>query len=141
MRIGIYAALAAAALLLSGPAMAKPAHPRAKTHPVRTDRHHAQSHYDYRSASIVREEFRDVPRGHWMRPSHAYRSGGYTYEEQRDSRVVENLRGDFTGGVGYGANGDAFVDGYGQTHFFVGSFRAMNPLPHGPYGPNRGRGF
>ena len=39
-----------------------------------------------------------------------------------------------------------FVDGYGQTHYFVGSFRPMNRLPHGPYAPHRfmpsrGRGF
>lgn len=139
MRIGFCAALvgSALALLLNGPATAKSVHPHA--HPLHADRHYAQSHYDYRSASIVREEFIDAPRR--MRPSHMYRSGGYAVEERRDSRVVENLRGDFTGGVGYGANGDAFVDGYGQTHFFVGSFRGMNPLPHGPYQPSPGRRF
>ena len=57
--------------------------------------------------------------------------------------VVVYLSGDFTGGCGYGAVG--FVVGYGQTHFVVGGFRSMNPLPHGPYTPNRfaprGRGF
>ncbi len=137
MRIGFYAAMAggALALLMSGPAMAKPVHPHAKTHRVQADRHYAQSFYNYRSASGVREEFIDAPRGRWMRPWRERHHGGYAYEDRRDSRVVENLRGDFTGGVGYGANG--FVDGYGQTHFYVGGFRGMNPLPHGPYVPNR----
>ena len=142
MKIGFYAALAGAglALLLSGPVMAKPAH-HAKAHRAHADRHYAQSTYNYRSASVVREEFIDAPRGPWMRPWRGRHYGGYAYEERRDSRIVENLRGDFTGGVGYGAN--AFVDGYGQTHFFVGSFRGMNPLPHGPYRPMgpRGRAF
>jgi hypothetical protein len=136
MRLGFYAALAGSvlALLLSGPAMAKLARHGHHTARPHSDRHYAQSHYNYRSASIVREEFIDTPRGHWIRPAHHF--GGY--EERRDSQVVENLRGDFTGGVGYGADG--FIDGYGQTHYFVGSFRGMNSLPHGPYTPNRSRG-
>jgi hypothetical protein len=143
MRNGFHAALATVALLLIGPAMAKPVHPahtikaHAKSHRMSADRRYAQSFYNYRSSSLVREEFIDMPR----RPAHHVSR----YEERRDSHVVENLSGDFTGGVGYGANGDAFVDGYGQTHFFVGSFRGMNPLPHGPYTPNRfgprGRAF
>ena len=57
--------------------------------------------------------------------------------------MVENLRsGDFTGGVGYGADGDvpSFVDGYGQTHFFVGSFRRMAPVPR-RFGAPRHAGF
>ena len=143
MRMGIYAALVGAslALLMDGAAMAKPAHPAhhfkarvTKTHRVEAERHYAQSTYDYRSASVVREEFIDAPRGYWARPFREWHDGGYAYEEWRDSRVVEDLRGDFTGGVGYGADG--FVDGYGQTHFFVGSFRGMNPLPRGPFRPN-----
>jgi hypothetical protein len=135
VRFHLYAALAGAglALLLADPAMAKPV--RHHAHRTHTDRHIAQSHYDYRSASAVREEFIDAPRGHWMRPDHHF--DAYAYEERYEGRVVENLRGDFTGGVGYGADGGAFVDGYGQTHFFVGSFRRMNRLPHGPYTPNR----
>ena len=143
MKIGFYAALAggALALLLSGPAMAKPARHvhHTKTARPHRDRQYAQSHYNYRSASVVREEFIDVPRGYWMRSAHHFAG----YEDRHDSRVVEDLRGDFTGGVGYGVNGNVFVDGYGQTHFYVGSFRAMNPLPHGPYTPNRpgGRAF
>ena len=149
MRIGFYAALAggALALLLSGPAMAKPTRHVHHTKTVRphSDRQYVQSHYNYRSASVVREEFIDAPRGRWMRPWRERHYDGYAYEERRDSRIVENLHGDFTGGVGYGANGNAFVDGYGQTHFFVGGFRGMNPLPHGPYMPNRpgprGRSF
>lgn len=151
MRIGFYAVLAGTglALLMSGAATAKSAHPthhikvrHAKVHRLPADRAYAQSTYNYRSASLVREEFVDVPRGYWIRPAHGF---GRYEERQSDGRVVENLRGDFTGGVGYGATGDAFVDGYGQTHFFVGSFRGMNPLPHGPYLPNRfgprGRAF
>lgn len=124
--------VAGLALLLIGPAMAKPPRHHAK----HGARHSAQSHYDYRSASSVREEFADAPRGYWL---HSRDRGfdRYAYRERREGRVVENLRGDFTGGVGYGADGNAFVDGYGQTHFFVGSFRRMNPLPHGPYTPNR----
>ena len=141
MKIGFYAALAGGvlALLLSGPATAKPAHHghHIKTSRAHADRQYAQSYYNYRSASVVREEFTDAPREHWARP---WRERGYAYEARREGRVVEDLRGDFTGGVGYGANGDAFVDGYGQTHFYVGSFRAMNPLPHGPYTPSRPRG-
>lgn len=142
MRIGIYAAMAggALALLISAPAMAKSARPAhhapvhsAKTHRAQPDRQYAKSHYNYRSASVVREAFTGVPHG--MRSWRERHYGGYAYEERHDSRVVENLRGDFTGGVGYGADG--FVDGYGQTHFYVGSFRGMNPLPHGPYLPNR----
>jgi len=143
MRMGFYAALAGAglALLLSGPAGAKSArHHVSRAH---ADRHIAQSYYNYRSASLVREEFIDAPRGYWGRPAWGHHFDDYAYEERYDSRVVENLRGDFTGGVGYGADG--FVDGYGQTHFFVGGFRGMNPLPHGPYLPHRfgarGRAF
>jgi hypothetical protein len=122
------------ALLLIGPAMAKTT--RHGHHAAsQRERHYAQSYYDYRSASLVREEFADAPRGPWMAPSRdEYFEEGF-YQEQRDSRVVENLRGDFTGGVGYGADG--FVDGYGQTHFFVGSFRRMNRLPRGPFMPHR----
>jgi hypothetical protein len=72
-----------------------------------------------------------------MRESRERYDSRYDYRERRE--VVENLRGDFTGGVGYGPDGGAsFVDGYGQRHYFVGSFRAMNRLPHGPYAP---RGF
>jgi hypothetical protein len=125
------------ALLLIGPATAKTARH------AHGERHSAQSHYDYRSAGLVREEFADAPPGSWMRPSRDGYFEERTYREHRE--VVENLRGDFTGGVGYGADGGAFVDGYGQTHFFVGSFRRMNPMPHGPYMPRRaaphGRGF
>lgn len=136
MRIRFYAVLgsAALALLMSGPAMAKPAH-HAKPHRVQSGRHYAQSHYSYRSASVVREAFADAPRGRWMRPPRHFDE--YAYEARRE--VLENLRGDFTGGVGYGADG--FMDGYGQMHYFVGSFRGMNPLPHGPYMPSRGRAF
>ena len=146
MRLSFYAALAGAglALLMSGAATAKPQHPthhvkarHAAAHRMHTDRHYAQSYYNYRSTSVVREEFIDAPRGYWARPWRE-RSGGYAYEEGRDNRVVENLRGDFTGGVGYGADG--FMDGYGQMHYFVGNFRGMNPLPHGPYTPSRPRG-
>ncbi len=153
MKIRLYAVLAGASLavLLASPALAK--HPK----PVRTHRaahavHHgeagrryAQSYYDYRSSSLVREEFIDAPRRPWMEAPHDGRFGRYDgYRDGRDGLVVENLRGDFTGGVGYGADGDAasFVDGYGQRHFFVGNFRGML---HGPgrFGPppRVGQGF
>ncbi len=130
------------AALLAGPAMAKPArhyHPHhAVVHHDCAGRHYAQSYYDYHSASLVREEFRDAPgRRHFHRHD--------DYRERQDGEVVENLRGDFTGGVGYGADGGAagFVDGYGQMHFFVGSFRRDGGLPHGPFGPRgpQGRRF
>ncbi|MES2255852.1 MAG: hypothetical protein V4559_12530 [Pseudomonadota bacterium] len=128
------------ALLLIGPAMAKPAR---HAHRAHGERHSTQPYYDYRSAGAVREEFADAPRGRWMRSSRDGYFEEHVYRERRE--VVENLRGDFTGGVGYGADGGAFVDGYGQAHYFVGSFRRMNPLPHGPYMPRRaaphGRGF
>ena len=102
----------------------------------------ARLHYDYRIADLVREEFADAPREHWMRESRERYDSRYDYRERRE--VIENLRGDFTGGVGYGADG--FVDGYGQRHFFVGSFRQMNRMPRGPFmphrfAPSRGRGF
>ena len=144
MKIRLCAVLAGAslAILLAGPATAKAVHHPAKAHAARRDhsgRHYAQSGYDYRSASSVREEFIDAPRGRWMDASRDRYDNGYDYRDRQDGLVVENLRGDFTGGVGYGADGGAasFVDGYGQTHFFVGSFRQMNRLPHGPYMPNR----
>jgi hypothetical protein len=137
--VKLFAALAGASLvlLMAAPVTAKPAHPIHHT----AGWHHAQVHYDYRSASLVREEFIGAPGARWMRASREHSFDRHAYRERRGRQVVENLRGDFTGGVGYGADG--FVDGYGQTHYFVGSFRSMNPLPHGPYAPNRAspRGF
>ena len=151
MKIRLYALLAGAsfAMLLTGPATAKPFH-HLKAHSAhrgRIDRSYAQSAYDYRSASAVYEEFRDAPRGHWMRASRqGYFGDAGDYRERREGLVVENLRDDFTGGVGYGADGGAasFVDGFGQTHFFVGSFRQMPHRPgrFGPVpGPRFGQGF
>jgi hypothetical protein len=90
------------------------------------DVHYAQGFYDYRAAGVVREEFREDPDSRWYRGDRRD-----FYREQYDGRVVENLRSnDFTGGVGYGLNGNvpSFVDGFGQTHFFVGSFRRMAPM-------------
>ncbi len=122
-------------LLLAGPALAKPAHHG--HHPARHSIHrsahrgadvrYAQSRYDYHSAGAVREEFSDGPRAQFRHEGRFDR--GDFYRGRREGQVVENLRGDFTGGVGYGSNGDvpSFVDGYGQTHFFVGSFRPMAP--------------
>ncbi len=134
----LYAVLAGVgiALLPAGPAAAKPvrpAHHAAAAPRAHADRHYAQSHYNYRSQNLVREEFIDAPRGRSF--------DRHACCERRE--VVEHLRGDFTGGVGIGADG--FVDGYGQMHYFVGSFRPMSPLPHGPYAPRRSapgrRGF
>jgi hypothetical protein len=140
VKIRLYAVLASLTLLLTAPAMAAPAQ-----HHAKAAHHSARLHYDYRTADSVREEFAGAPRGHWMRESRERYDSRYDYRERRE--VVGNLRGDFTGGVGYGADGGAgFVDGYGQTHFFVGSFRQMNRPPLGPYAPrgfapSRGRGF
>ena len=141
MTIRFHAALALGlGVLLAGPAFAKTAHPAHHTARHRSaDVRYAQSFYDYRSASTVREEFRDGGR---MRHDEYFGRGDF-YRERHDARVVENLRtGDFNGGVGYGANGDVpyFVDGYGQSHFFVGSFRRMAPI--GRFGaPRFGGGF
>ena len=131
MTIRRYAALALCfSVLTAGSAVAKTArHPHHATrHTIhRSDVRYAQGFYDYRAASPVREEFQDGPRARWHREGRFDRD---FHREQREGMVVENLRsGDFTGGVGYGLNGDvpSFTDGYGQTHFFVGSFRRMPP--------------
>jgi hypothetical protein len=119
--------MCAAVLLAAAPAMAK------------SKPHHgvqARPHYNYALAHPVREGFRERPRDRYTGREDFYATRESTYRES--GPVVENLRGAFTGGVGYGADGgDAFIDGYGQTHFFVGSFRNLNRLPHGPYGPQR----
>ena len=148
MKIRLYALLAGLAIVLAGPAAAKPVHHHAKAaHRNHIDRQYAQSYYDYRSASSVREEFIDTPGGRWMSASREdYFGDAGDYRERQGGLVVENLRGDFTGGVGYGTDGDAasFVDGFGQTHFFVGSFRRMPHRPghFGPMpGPRFGQGF
>jgi hypothetical protein len=136
MKIHLLAVLAGASLLLAAPVLAKPAretHMHVSAHHARhvhADRRYAQSYYDYRSASSVRESFRDGPSRDW-REARGHWQGGY--REQRDGLVVENLRGDFNGGVGYGTDGDlSFTDGYGQVHFFTGSF-----APRPGFGPNR----
>jgi hypothetical protein len=132
------AAGACLCLLLAAPVTAKPARHGHPAMAQRTDNNHsgrdyAQSFYNYRSQSVVREEFRDDADGRWM---HTRRDRhDWAYRERRDGLVIENLRGGFSGGVGYGEDG--FTDGYGQTHYFVGSFRQMNPLPHGPFRPSR----
>ena len=141
MTIRICAALALCfSVAMAGGVMAKPAHP---THPNArhaahrsVDVRYAQGFYDYRAAGAVREEFRDDRDWRWSRGERFDRRD--FMRERYDGRVVENLRsGDFTGGVGYGLNGDvpSFVDGFGQTHFFVGSFRRMAPM--GRFGPPR----
>lgn len=125
MRTRIGCLIGAALLVAAGPAVAK-----SKSH----RKPQARPHYNYALAHPVREGFRDAAAGrafgrqdyYAVRENYAFRSGP----------VVDTLRGDFTGGVGHGG-GDYFIDGYGQTHFFVGSFRTMNRLPHGPYGPQR----
>jgi hypothetical protein len=137
--IRICAALALCfSFTVGGGVAAKPAHPvHHNTRHVahrNMDARYAQGFYDYRAAGMVREEFRDGPDARWYRGGHFDRRDFHRedfYREQYDGRVVENLRtGDFTGGVGYGLNGDvpSFVDGFGQTHFFVGSFRRMAPM-------------
>ncbi|HXS05214.1 MAG TPA: hypothetical protein VN723_00370 [Rhizomicrobium sp.] len=144
MTIRFHTALALGlGVLLASPASAKVTHPAHHTtrHTVHrgADVRYAQSFYDYRSASEVREEFRDSYR---MRHDGHYGRSEF-YRGRDDAMVLENLRtNDFTGGVGYGANGDVpyFVDGFGQSHFFVGNFRRMAPM--GRFGaPRFGGGF
>lgn len=120
------------AILSAAPASAKPVHHVAHHASRRgADVRYAQTTYDYRSASSVREEFLGAPRTRWYRDPDFDRRE--FYRGWREGTVVEDLKGDFTGGVGYGANGDvpSFVDGYGQTHFFVGSFRRNAPMRFG----------
>ena len=138
MTIRRYAALALCfGVLTAGSAVAKTARHHVVRHEThRSDVRYAQGFYDYRAASEVREEFQDGPRGQWHRDERWQRD---FHRERREGMVVENLRsGDFTGGVGYGLNGDvpSFVDGFGQTHFFVGNFRRMTPVP-GRFGASR----
>ncbi len=112
--------ISAGLVLLALPALAKPAKPN-QNH--RADVKYAQSHYDYHSASSVREAFDAAPRRAWH-GGHR----GFDHNGSDGRRVVESLKGDFTGGVGYGANGDAgFVDSYGQVHFYSG-FAPQNPI-------------
>jgi hypothetical protein len=107
------AVISAGLVLLALPALAKPAKPGQNRG---ADVKYAQSYYDYHSASSVREAFEPAPRRAWHeghRVSHQDSAGR--------GRVVESLTGDFTGGVGYGTNGDvSFVDGYGQVHYYSG---------------------
>jgi hypothetical protein len=141
------------AMLLAGPALAKPVHAHAPAHRV----HHAhaglryaQSYYNYQSASSVRESFRDGPTRSWRQAPRGRWQGG-AYRGRQDDLVVENLRGDFNGGVGYGTDGDlSFTDGYGQIHFFTGSFAHRAGFGSHRFGPQRfgmqpgftpGRGF
>ena len=130
MRTRIGFLMCAAVLLSAAPVLAKN-----KPH----NGPQARSHYNYALAHPVREGFREMPRDRYYGREDFYAARESTYREEGQmevGQVVENLRGDFTGGVGYGG-GDTFIDGYGQTHFFVGSFRGLNRLPHGPYGPQR----
>jgi hypothetical protein len=129
MRTRIGCLIGAALLVAAGPAVAK-----SKPH----HRPQVRPHYNYALAHPVREGFREAPAGRTSGREDYYAESYYRENSyyRESGPVVESLRGDFTGGVGYGG-GDYFVDGYGQTHFFVGSFRTMNRLPHGPYGPRR----
>ena len=127
MRTRIGLLMCAAVLLAAAPVLAK------------SKPHHGvqvRPHYDYALAHPVREGFREMPHDRYYGREDFYAARETTYREE--GMAVESLRGDFTGGVGYRADsGDSFIDGYGQTHFFVGSFRGLNRLPHGPYGPQR----
>ena len=130
MTIRRYAALALCfSVLTAGGAVAKTTrHPVVRHAVHRSDVRYAQGFYDYRAQSEVREEFLDTPRMRWQRGGRFERD---FHRGDHEDMVVENLRsGDFTGGVGYGLNGDvpSFVDGFGETHFFVGSFRRMGPM-------------
>jgi hypothetical protein len=148
-RLYVMVAGASLTVLLSGPALAKTAPPvpsRVASHAVhhrRADLQYAQSYYDYRSASSVREEFADAPcYGRFDRFGDR--------RERHDGFVVENLQGDFNGGVGTGADGAmSFTDGYGQVHFFTGNFaprfgmspgRRFAPRPGTNFRPGFSRG-
>ncbi len=124
--------ISAGLVLLALPALARP---------VKHDRHadvkYAQSYYDYHSASSVHEAFDSAPPWAWYQGHRGSRR-----EESGKYRVVESLKGDFTGGVGYGTNGDvSFVDGYGQVHFYSG-FAPQNPIGKlNRFGMRFGRGL
>lgn len=124
------AVISAGLVLLTLPALAKPAKPDR-----RADVKYAQSYYDYHSASSVREAFESAPRRAWHEGHR-----GYRHDFAERGQVVESLRGDFTGGVGYGTNGDVgFVDGYGQVHFYSG-FAPPSPMVRvHPFGMGFGR--
>lgn len=142
-----FCAILAGLFLQAYPAVAKQARASRQTAAkttVTADVKYAQSHYNYRSASSVREAFDNAPprtgTRTWCDGSSRHRRAVST---RPGDRVVENLTGDFTGGVGYGTNGDVgFVDGYGQVHFYTGGFQPRIPLG-GPYRPGMtfGRGF
>ena len=154
MKIRLYAAIAGASLavFLAGSAFAKDGvrdslsrHARhvhahiAWRHDTRRgqlDREYAQSFYDYRSASSVREVFMGMP------PDGRFgRHGGR--RERRYGAAVENLQGDFDGGVGYGTDGAmSFTDGYGQVHFYTGDFARHPGFGQGRrFGPRPGFSF
>lgn len=118
-----FCAILAGLILQAHPALAKQAQASRQTD-VKTAVKHAQPRYDYRSASPVREAFDDAPPRAGTRTWHDRCSGQRrAVSGGRGDRVVEHLTGDFTGGVGYGTNGDVgFVDGYGQIHFYTGRF-------------------
>ena len=120
-----FCATLAGLILLAHPALAKQAQASRQTAAkatVKADVQYAQSHYDYRSASSVREAFDHAPSHAKFWPGHDGHPGHHSFHSaRRGDRVVEHLTGDFTGGVGYGTNGDVgFVDGYGQIHFYAG---------------------
>lgn len=140
MKTQLLAVLAGASLLLAAPALAKPArdtHAHVSAHHGHrghADLRYAQSYYNYQSASSVRESFWDGPAHGWREASRGrWQAGTDAYRGQQEGLVVENLQGDFNGGVGYGADGDlSFTDGFGQVHFFTGSF-----APRTGFGPHR----
>jgi hypothetical protein len=133
MRIEAGLLACAAVVLIGGPLAAAPLAAGAGAH------RGARPHYNYALAHPVREGFREAPAGRYCGREDYYAESHYRENSyyRESGPVVESLHGDFTGGVGHGGGGDYFVDGYGQAHFFVGGFRNMTRLPHGPYGPRR----
>jgi hypothetical protein len=136
-------------------------------------RHHARRHdyYSYREAENLREERRDywhgAPNDGAFPPppppppyagSQDYYAEGYAQDYQRSGPCncgpgLEIDRYGWTGGVGYAASAEPFVDGYGMVHYASGSFQngptynsyrqsfQANPSRPGPFQPRVMGGF
>lgn len=115
---------------------------------------YAQSYYDYRSASAVREVTVISQAQPWVEAPHDGNIGGYQdgsygggYGGQQ---VLGRVDANCGGGVGYNQADQGYMDSYGQVHFATAgngqngptyntydqSFSNM-PGPQGGYGPTR----
>jgi hypothetical protein len=163
------------------PVMARPApvrrvaRHRARHHVARND-YARRDYYSYREAEIVRDEWHGawhpapndamIPGPPPYGPTSYSQSGG-TYAEGYAQNYAQGYersgacdcgdglqidRTGWTGGVGYGAGDEGFVDGYGMMHFASGfqngppynsygqSFQ-FNPSRAGPFHPRVMGGF